>query len=280
MLKSILLVVDGRFATHASIDLAIGWARQAGGTLGVLGVIDEDKVYTREAVPLGGGQAKREADAARLETQRRQIGACLDKIAAQCQAEQIRFERLEALGEPAEEIALEAQRFDLLVLPHDLSRSDTSVSAEEGLGSELWKLLHGTPRPVVAVADEKPTGGSIVIAYDGSVQAARTVQLFEDTGWGADRPVHVVSYGDDAQSAALCGQRAIDFLAHHGITATLHADASRGNVGDQLIEQAQALDAGLMVMGACGRSRVQEFLLGSVSRRVLDRCGLPLFLYH
>jgi nucleotide-binding universal stress UspA family protein len=280
MLKSILLVVDGRFATHASIDLAIGWAREADGTLGVLGVIDEDKVYTREPVPLGGAQAKREADAARYETQRDRIEACLAEIGRQCQEQGVRFAPRHALGEPAEEIALEAQRYDLLVIPHDLSRPDVSNEAESGLGQTLWTLLHGTPRPVVAVADEKPTGGSIVIAYDGSVQAAQTVQLFEATGWGANRPVHVVSFGDDAKSAAQCGQRAVDFLAHHGITATLHADASRGNVGDQLIEQAQTLDAGLMVMGACGRSRVQEFLLGSVSRRVLDRCGLPLFLYH
>lgn len=280
MLKSILLVVDGRFSTHASIDLAIGWAREAGGTLGVLGVIDEDKVYTREPVPLGGAQAKREADAARYETQRDRIEACLAEIGRQCQEQGVLFAPRNALGEPAEEIALEAQRYDLLVIPHDLSRPDVSHEAEAGLGQTLWSLLHGTPRPVVAVADEKPTGGSIVIAYDGSVQAARTVQLFESTGWGADRPVHVVSYGDNTQAAAQCGQRAIDFLAHHGITATLHADASQGNVGDQVIERAQALDAGLLVMGACGRSRVQEFLLGSVSRRVLDRCGLPLFLYH
>lgn len=280
MLKSILLVVDGRFATHASIDLAIGWAREAGGTLGVLGIIDEDKVYTREAVPLGGAQAKREADASRYETQRARIEACLAEIGRQCKHQGVSYAPRNALGEPAEEIALEAQRYDLLVIPHDLSRPDVSNEAEAGLGQTLWSLLHGTPRPVVAVADEKPIGGSIVIAYDGSVQAARTVQLFEATGWGAERPVHVVSYGDNAQSAAQCGQRAIDFLAHHGITATLHADASRGKVGDQLIEQAQALDAGLIVMGACGRSRVQEFLLGSVSRRVLDRCGLPLFLYH
>jgi nucleotide-binding universal stress UspA family protein len=90
----------------------------------------------------------------------------------------------------------------------------------------------------------------------------------------------VLFRSDDAQSATQCGQRAIDFLAAHGIAATLHADASRGNIGDQLIEQAKALGAGLIVMGACGRSRVQEFLLGSVSRRLLDQCGVPLFLYH
>ncbi|MGD9648232.1 MAG: universal stress protein [Pirellulales bacterium] len=280
MLQSILLVVDGRFRSHASIGLAIRWAREAGAALGALGVIDEDKVYKREAVPLGGAQAKREADAARYETQRARIEACLSEIGEQCRGEQIEFAAMNALGQPAEEIALEAQRYDLLVLPHDLSRPDQSVPAEDGLGPELWKLLRNTPRPVVAVADQEPAGQAVVVAYDGSVQAARALQLFEGTGWGAKREVHVVSFADKAEAAAECGQRAVDFLAHHGIAAKLHAEVGRGNVGDELIAKAQALDAGLFVMGACGSSRVQEFLLGSVSRRLLDQCRLPLFLYH
>ena len=280
MLKSILLVVDGQFSTHASIGLAIRWAREAGGTLAALGVIDEDRVYTREAVPLGGSQAKREADAIRYETQRAKIEACLAEIGEQCRREQVSCTIRSALGEPAEEIALEAQRYDLLVLPHDLSRADSSVPAEEGLGPELWKLLHHTPRPVVAVADQEPTGQAVVIAYDGSIQAARSVQLFAATGWGTNRAVHVVSYGDDAQAASQCGQRAVDFLKPHGIAATLHADAGRGDVADRIMELAGAVGAGLIVLGACGRSRMQEFWLGSVTRRLLDQCPLPLFLYH
>ncbi|MBX9792112.1 MAG: universal stress protein [Pirellulales bacterium] len=280
MLKSILLVVDGRFTKHASIGLAIRWAREADATLAALGIIDEAKVYTREAVPLGGGQAKREADAIRLETQRAKIEACLVEIGVQCRREQVWFTTRTTLGEPADEVALEAQRYDLLVLPHDLSRPDTNVPAEEGLGPELWKLLHQAPRPVVTVADEEPVGQAILIAYDGSLQAARALQLFVATGWGTNRAVHVVSYADDAQAAAECGQRAVDFLQHHDIAATLHADAGRGDIGDRLIEQAKTLQAGMIVMGACGRSRAQEFWLGSVTRRLLDQCGLPLFLYH
>ncbi|MFN2260040.1 MAG: universal stress protein, partial [Parasphingopyxis sp.] len=38
--------------------------------------------------------------------------------------------------------------------------------------------------------------------------------------------------------------------------------------------------AGLIVMGGYGHSRLREFLLGGVTRELLERSPLPLLLAH
>ena len=58
----------------------------------------------------------------------------------------------------------------------------------------------------------------------------------------------------------------------------------RGPIGESVssaIEQAaQELDAGVIVMGAYGRSRLREFLLGGVTRELTGRSDRPLLLAH
>ncbi len=55
---------------------------------------------------------------------------------------------------------------------------------------------------------------------------------------------------------------------------------SRASPGEVILEEVWKLDPGLLVMGAYGRRAWREFLFGSVTRTVLERNPVPLFLYH
>ena len=84
----------------------------------------------------------------------------------------------------------------------------------------LSKVLRDSSRPVVAVP--KVLGGdeSVVVAYDGSLQASRTLYAFESSGLGRSQKVHVVSVAPDSRDAAATADRAVGFLRLHGIEAT------------------------------------------------------------
>ncbi|RZA24663.1 MAG: universal stress protein [Proteobacteria bacterium] len=71
------------------------------------------------------------------------------------------------------------------------------------------------------------------------------------------------------------------FLNRHGITAR-HITRLRGTspIGDTLQAVAAGLDADLMVMGAYGHNRLQEFVLGGATRRVLRGLRLPVLMSH
>lgn len=276
MFKSVLLVLDGQPADHGAVDLGIRWSKDYDVLLVGLGVIDEKVVHPLEAVPIGAGHAKQMLDAARLHEQRLVIGNTLSNVALRCARAGAAFKPLEHVGSPVNEVLVEAQRFDLIIMPRQAD--DGSDTGHWIISDVLRTILHLAPRPVVAVPETLPKGNAIVVAYDGSLQAARTLCAFEASGLAARHPVHVISIADDHLEAARCGNRANEFLGVHGIRATL--SAMPGDAAEQIMNFAREVDAGLIVLGAYGKPRIREFFLGSVTNSILTSCPLPLFLFH
>lgn len=278
MLRSILVALGEGDLHHAAVEVALRWAREKQALLVGLGIVDTDAAAPREAVPLGAGHLKLELDAARRHALERDVECCLSGFALRCTEAGVPYKLLEDVGRAAEQIAEEAQRFDLIVLP----RRSHYVHAQtpNGFGRVLWEILHLASRPVVVVPEGAHEAEDVVIAYDGSLQAARTLQLFEATGLVSGRPVHVVSLAADRVHAARVGDRAVEFLDRHDVRATLHAAVAQRNVGDQILAIAQRLSPGLLVMGAYGQPRMRDFLLGSVTRTVLAGSSVPLFVSH
>jgi nucleotide-binding universal stress UspA family protein len=277
MPKSILLVLDDQPVEHASVEIALRWASEFDALLVGLGVLDETHVNPVEPTPIGAGEAKRQRDAVRLHERQAEIERGLSAIAVRCAQSRVAFKPLEDTGLAAGEIAKEAQRFDLILMARTL---DVHVAPNEWHSSEtLRTILRLAPRPVVAAADEMPTGNAVAIAYDGSLQAARTLHAFVASGMATGRGVHVASFHEEPIEAAKIGNRAIEFLADHGVRATLFAHATERPVVE-ILNFARDVQAGMLVLGAYGKPRIQEFFVGSVTSAMLARCALPLFLFH
>ena len=45
-----------------------------------------------------------------------------------------------------------------------------------------------------------------------------------------------------------------------------------------IVETAQVMDAGYIVMGGYGHSRAREFLFGGVTRSLLTECAIPIIM--
>jgi nucleotide-binding universal stress UspA family protein len=118
----------------------------------------------------------------------------------------------------------------------------------------------------------------VVLAYDGSVPAARALYAFVASSLGVGPRVHVLSVRRKRAEAVPLAAVAKEFLLHHGIKATSRAIGSTAMPAEVLLEQIASLDAGLIVMGTHGKSWLQTFLLGSVTRAMLERAKVPLFL--
>ena len=66
------------------------------------------------------------------------------------------------------------------------------------------------------------------------------------------------------------------YLSRHGIRAELRSPAARSSVGATLLEDAWSVEAQMLVMGGYGHSRMREFLIGGVTRHVLEHAPIPL----
>ena len=109
-------------------------------------------------------------------------------------------------------------------------------------------VLKQSPRPVVAVPAVLPAGQVVVVAYDGSLHAARTLQMLQILGLESSQEVHVVCVDPDQEHADRCVERAIAFLHSHHITARYGVRACAAAPADVLLEHVHQVQASLLVV--------------------------------
>ena len=129
------------------------------------------------------------------------------------------------------------------------------------------------PQDSKALDFDKPA----LIAWNGSPEAAHAVRAAVPFLKG--RPVVIVTIGGDEGDFA--AEEAARYLSRHGIHAELRAIERGVETPEERIEkEADALGAGLIVMGAFGRSRLRETIFGGATQYLVTGGRYPLLLAH
>jgi nucleotide-binding universal stress UspA family protein len=284
MLRSILVGLDGSDYSRSAIEVGIYLARKTDALLVGLGVVDEPTIREAEPRLIGGGvpYAEPVLYRERLANARREVERFLSQFAVRCAEAKVACKVLEDVGMPHEQIELQAQRYDMIVLGQ---QTRFHFETQEGYDDTVRRVLKNSPRPVIAVParldlnPEEP-GHTVMVAYDGSIQAARALHEFQNSGLAGALPTVVVSVSSEHGEAARTAERAIDYLRFHDIKAEAQAVTSTEPPARVLLERAKKHKSVLIVMGGYGQPVLREFFLGSVTRTLLAESPVPLFLYH
>ncbi|HMH67765.1 MAG TPA: universal stress protein [Pinirhizobacter sp.] len=71
------------------------------------------------------------------------------------------------------------------------------------------------------------------------------------------------------------------YLSHHGIKAEcVDLDTSATSAGQAIVDHAWRVQADLIVAGGYGHSRLREWVLGGVSRQLLELSGIAVLMSH
>jgi nucleotide-binding universal stress UspA family protein len=275
MLKSILVGLDASPYSDAAVELGSRWARQFEALLVGLGVVAGDSAGG--SLPLMTPQGRTAYEELVVEA-RRKIEAQLERFSLRASQARIASKVLEDAGYPADQICLEAQRYDLVML----GQQTFFHPGLEGKSCDtLQEVLRGSPRPVVVVPRSLDEGSGVLIGYEGSLQSARTVQMFASLGLGALGEVHVLSIDpESAANATRSADRAVEYLRLHEVNAKAHGVHSLEPPGSVLVHEAARHGVALLVMGAHGQPTFKELLLGSATTTAVQNSPVPLFLYH
>lgn len=156
---------------------------------------------------------------------------------------------------------------------------------DENISPETVKAaIYDCARPVVIAPPDLKDGpiASIVVAWNGSAQAARAVGAAQPFLATARKVTVLVAdtEPDEVGTAFLLRN-----LSRRGIDAAVDtkdfgAVTGRGR-GRALLGYAQDKGADLLVMGAYGHGGLSNFLgLGGATAKVIASCPIPLFLAH
>lgn len=171
-----------------------------------------------------------------------------------------------------------ARLADLVVLPRP---GEDDLGALGGHRIESTLLAVG--RPVLLVPADVPSASfpaKALVAWNGSRESARALTDALPLLARA-KSVTVLTCGPAAGGEAAHGARAVAYLARHGVNAdAAHVTTDDRRVGDAILARARKLGADLVVMGAYGRPRLAEFVLGGATRAVLAKAGMNVLMSH
>jgi nucleotide-binding universal stress UspA family protein len=272
--RSVLVALKPGGSNDAVVSHAVMLAAAHGWRLEGLAVVDPDRVAPPEPVPLGATAFKTRRDEALFERASAAAATTLQEFSRACQQGGIQHKTVGQEGDLAASVARAVEEHDALLLGHNIAGK-----AGDALDrSPLHEILKHCARPALVVPRACRAGTTIVAAYDGSLQAARALQAFAASGLAQRGPVCALSLAGDPQEAAATAARAAHFLRLHGILAETHSGDVAPDTATVILEQCLRRDAGLLVMGAYGRPTIREFFFGSVTRSVLERVDIPVFI--
>jgi nucleotide-binding universal stress UspA family protein len=176
-------------------------------------------------------------------------------------------------------VVAHARVADLVVIAQTASHDRARQAVIEDVLLKSGRPMLIVPaRPLVRRAWDK-----IVIGWNARAEAVRAISGAMPFLRAASQVV--IATIDATPSASghskNPGRAIADYLALHGVRADVHnVDGLGRSEGRALLDEAIAIDADLLVLGAYGHSRAREFLFGGVTREMLAGASVPLLMAH
>ena len=142
-------------------------------------------------------------------------------------------------------------------------------------------LRCGLPCLVVpeAAPDVDLRGGCVAVAWNGSVEAIRALHAALPVLQLARRIV--VLQGKTRPASLLLPEFALEgWCERHGLPVEYAWLPGDRDEGEALLAGTHEAEAQLLVMGAYGHTRMSEWMLGGVTRHMLQHADLPLLTRH
>ena len=170
-------------------------------------------------------------------------------------------------------LCMEARLCDAVVFGPDPARG------RGPLVEAFQQILMEERRPVYVARTVPDPILPVAVAWDGGKEASRAAR--EAIPWLCKAPDVAVLAAPSATPRTFEPQRLVDYLTARGVKARLEQLSGAGEAGPMLLDGARAMGAAMLVAGAFGHPRFQQFIFGGATRTLMQSEGAPsLFLSH
>lgn len=285
MIKRILVALDPDQDTPAATQYAMDVAARTKARVSGLAIIDTGAIAAQIG-PGGAVGAGHYAEVSRkrmVEEAHATAQELVDRFETAFEESELPHTKQIEEGVPFERVIEETKYNDLLVIgriPHFFyNRPERETNTLAGI---VKKGLS----PTIVVEQEYHPVERVIVAYDGSAPAARTMQQFAQLHpFGKEVSLEVVHVraGDATakrNESELLIRLAADYLRDHGFGGVMETSVVGDAPGGHLIEHARQVGADLIVAGAHAVSAARRVAFGSTTHTLRKECTVPLFLYH
>ena len=178
---------------------------------------------------------------------------------------------------------IEEEGRQIEVIRHHGLLSDMTAVAQPDLDrnigtNTLQAALFSTGRPVMMCPEAKSKipenlGQNIALAWDGSVESSRAVMQTLSLLKSAEQVTIITNTTDTIKVSP---EELSEFLAMHGVQANISIISKTADISRSILDQASAIGADMLVLGAYGNSKNLERVAGGVTQDVIDHATLPV----
>ncbi|HEX7647509.1 MAG TPA: universal stress protein [Noviherbaspirillum sp.] len=175
-------------------------------------------------------------------------------------------------------ICLQARYADLVVI----GQNDPDELSPVVMPDFPEYVVLNSGRPVLVVprtGNCDTIGKSVLVAWDASMQATRTVTNALPLLRRA-QVVMVVSFNQDTRPSPSNTSDIAIWLGRHGIKVEVLQRKTTQRIGEALLAAAAEAESDLIVMGGYGHTRFREIVLGEVTRTMLDTTMVPVLMSY
>jgi nucleotide-binding universal stress UspA family protein len=171
-------------------------------------------------------------------------------------------------------LSMEGRLSDVVVF------DDATARGRGPLAESFQQIVANEQRPTIVARPGLRPDGCVAVAWDGGKEASRAARTALPLLQKASRVVILAAPA--SASRYFDPLRLQRFLEVRGVASEVRMLNESGEVASILIKAAVAEQAGLLVAGAFGHPRLQEFIFGGTTRSMLNAAAdsPSLFLSH
>ncbi|MEO7026650.1 MAG: universal stress protein [Caulobacteraceae bacterium] len=169
-------------------------------------------------------------------------------------------------------LAMEGRLSDVVVF------DDAAARGRGPLGEAFRQILASEQRPVIVARPGLRLDGVAALAGDGGKEASRAMRTALPLLQRASKVVVVTAPGSSSRKFDLDALKR--FLAARGIACEVDCLTTTGDPAPPILGAVRHAGADILIAGAFGHPRLQEYIFGGTTRGFLNADGPSLFLSH
>ncbi len=277
MIKKLLVALDPDSDTTVASQYAVEIARRCDAQITGLAVIDLDTIASETRGGGIGSMYYAEKLRANLTDETRaKAKELLDTFHNAMDTAGATYSELVEEGVPVDRILEDTKYHDMLIIGKDPHFFYGQPKKETEI---LPRVVRETVTPTLVVGDVFQPVRRVLVAYDGSNAAARTLHAFVSLQpFGSDLDVEIVHiYERNQDESQLLLKLAASYMEAHGFRPSVRS-MEGDNPRKQIARHAVDYRADLVVAGAHSKTKILGMSFGSTTDHLLKDHPAPLFL--
>lgn len=277
MLKNVLVILDGSDGDRVIEDVLINLPNADQVSVKALGIVDRAAICQKRAVPAGAIHMHELATNRAVEQARLALERSMERLVEFGRQKQLRLSVERVDGAARSLISKRWNKQDLIILGREQPGAGTRLLSTR----RLMKLLDECPCPVVVATDDPQRyGDTVAIAYDGSAQAYRSLNLFLTLGLAAGKRLEVVTIHEDKDAGETIAHEAVTLCERNGLTAYAYVTQATAQRFPVLRSRLESLRPSCLVMGGLGAGFLRKLLYGSSTADLVKSSAATVFVHR